>query len=75
MSKLTNVSKNLSLETETLRVLAASDLDGVVGGVGDSVQSVCIGNGQDNDTHSALGYCPTNGGGDKTDKGPKRTKR
>ncbi len=72
MSKLTNVTKKLSLETETLRVLAASDLDGVVGGVGDSVQSVCIGNGQDNDTHSALGYCPTNG---KTDRKPPPPKR
>jgi len=72
MSKMTNVTKKLSLETETLRVLAASDLDAVVGGAGDSVQSVCIGNGEGNDTHSALGYCPTNRNTDRKPPPPRR---
>ena len=59
MSKPNNLARKLSLETETVRVLAASELVGVSGGAGDSVQSVCIGNGEGNRTRSALGYCPT----------------
>ena len=59
MSNTTSLSKKLSLSTETVRMLSASELDTVVGGNGDSIQSVCIGNGRTNDTRSAIGYCPT----------------
>ena len=53
------LSKKLSLNSETVRTLSATELDLVVGGNGDSIQSVCIGNGRTNDTRSAIGYCPT----------------
>lgn len=59
MSNHKTLAKKLSLNTETLRTLTTDELNSIAGGAGDSNQSICIGNGNDNQTQSVLGYCPT----------------
>lgn len=59
MNKTKRLSRKLSLETQTLRVLTDAELTGVAGGFTHSAWSMCISNGEGNDCYSNTGDCAT----------------
>lgn len=71
MGKAKGLAKKLTLTTETIRVLDASELD-VVGGAGGPLSwfAPCISNGAGADCRSALGKCDST-----TPDGPINTSR